>query len=492
MLQDIEKRYDIVIGLEVHAQLSTDSKLFSPASTAFGQEPNANTAPVCLGLPGTLPVLNEEAINMAIKAGFALNCKIRNYSVFARKNYYYADLPKGYQISQYDKPLCEHGFLDIDVNGSTKKIGVTRIHVEEDAGKLVHQGSDAIDGASCSFVDLNRAGVPLIEIVSEPDIHSIAEARAYLELLREILVHVDVCDGNMEEGSLRCDANVSLKPKGSNTLGTRTETKNLNSFRSLERALTAEIKRQAALLDKGETVIQETRNYNDATQSTTALRSKEDAHDYRYFPDPDIPPLILSDAHIQNIQEALPELPQVKRKRYADTLEISQNDIKVLLNDRLLDRFFQAACEYSAEKVAAKTLSNWIVGELSAQLKNFPKDVLFNQLSPESFSDLVQAVSSGKIASNQAKAILSEVLKTGQAASTLIEKESAEVISDDGILKQLVEEIFQEDPSAKEKFYGSDAKAQSKVANFIMGQIMKKTKGKVKPDAVKAFLSTLS
>lgn len=492
MLEEILERYDIVIGLEVHAQLSTESKLFSPAPTRFGQQPNANTAPVCLGLPGTLPVLNEKAIDLAITAGFALNCSIREYSVFARKNYYYADLPKGYQISQYDKPLCEHGHLNIQVGDEIKKIGITRIHVEEDAGKLVHQGADAIDGASCSFVDLNRAGVPLIEIVSEPDIQSIAEARAYMENLREILVHVDVCDGNMEEGSLRCDANVSLKPKGSPTLGTRTETKNLNSFRSLERALSAEIKRQAAVLDKGEKVVQETRNYNDLTQSTTALRSKEDAHDYRYFPDPDIPPLILSKEHIKTIQDLVPELPQNKRKRYSETLAISPNDIKVLINDRLLDRFFQACCQEAGPDLNANTISKWIVGELSAQLKDFSKELLFKQLKAIDFVNILIALNSGKIASNQAKNILNQVLQKGESAAVLIEKESAEVISDDSILEKIVEEIFQEDPSAKDKFYGDDAKAKAKVANFVMGQIMKKTKGKVKPDAVKTFLASLS
>lgn len=481
--------YDMVIGLEVHAQLETKSKLFSYAPNAFGSQANSNVSELCLALPGSLPVLNQHAISLAIQAGLALDCRINERSVFARKNYYYPDLPKGYQISQFEFPLCEHGHLMIPDGESFKRIGITRIHVEEDAGKLVHQGADAIEGASHSLVDLNRAGVPLIEIVSEPDIRSIAQARAYLELLREILVHMGVCNGSMEKGNLRCDANLSLKPKGSKTLGTRTEVKNLNSFRSLERALKAEKERQAAILNEGGTIVQETRNYNDATQSTSSLRSKEDAHDYRYFSDPDLPPLIVSKETIAALKNSLPEHPVKKRERYKESLQLGDHDIKVLLGDKQLDRFFNSCLELKSAELPAKKLSNWIVGELSAQLKQFEETLLFKTCSPESFILILEALQQGRITQAVAKELLAELLNTGTSPKAALDAAQQAVISDDTQIRDMIEHILNADASAKERLASSDEKVRTKVSNFIVGQVMKQSKGKAKPNTVKDLLA---
>ncbi|RAP35215.1 Asp-tRNA(Asn)/Glu-tRNA(Gln) amidotransferase GatCAB subunit B, partial [Candidatus Marinamargulisbacteria bacterium SCGC AAA071-K20] len=405
-------KYETVIGIEVHAQLKTKTKLFGSSSTKFGDAPNSNIDPVCLGLPGALPVLNKEAVRMAVMAGLALNCKIRNTSVFSRKNYFYPDLPKGYQISQFDKPICEDGYLDIEVNGETKRIGITRIHMEEDAGKLVHQGADSIAGSTHSHVDLNRAGTPLIEIVSEPDIRTAEEAKAYVEALRQIVQHIGVCDGNMDEGSMRADSNVSIRLKGAKEFGTRTECKNLNSFRSLERSINVERARQEELIEAGGEVIQETRNYDDTTQKTSSLRSKEDAHDYRYFPEPDLPPLVLTQKYVDDIKATLPELPKAKILRYKNDFGLSDFDCKVLIGDVTIDTYF-GECITNKDGSSEKELCKWIVGDFNALLKETEDDFGSTKVKPQQLVSLVSLIEKGTISGKMAKEILEKMVKTG-------------------------------------------------------------------------------
>lgn len=480
-----EKEFEIVIGIEVHAQLKTNTKLFGASSTQFGDQPNSNVDPVCLGLPGALPVLNKESIKMAVLAGLALHCDIRQTSVFSRKNYFYPDLPKGYQISQFDKPICEHGHLDIVVNDVKKRIGITRIHMEEDAGKLNHQGADSIEGATHSLVDLNRAGTPLIEIVSEPDIRSSAEARAYVEALKTIVQHIGVCDGNMEEGSLRADANVSIRPFGQKAFGTRTEIKNLNSFRSLERAINVEVKRQKQVILNGGTIIQETRNYDDQSQTTTSLRGKEEAHDYRYFPEPDLPPLIISDEQLASYKSLLPELPEAKRQRYVSEYGLSQHDVKVFIQDINIDHFFNAVLKLS--KATPKNIAKWVVGDLNAALKEAQDDFSKTDLTPARFAELMDLLSSGTISGKMGKQVIAQLISTDLSVKAIVDQLGGSQIDDASTLETVVLTILKSNMDVVEKIKAGKTNS----ANFLMGQVMKETKGRAKPDTVRDLILKL-
>ena len=474
--------YEPVIGIEVHAQLKTNTKLFCGASVNFGDAPNTNISPVCLGLPGALPVLNKKAVQLAVIAGYSLDCQVRNRSVFSRKNYFYPDLPKGYQISQFDLPICEHGSLTIDVKGTEKVIGITRIHMEEDAGKLVHQGSDAIAGATHTLVDLNRAGTALIEIVSEPDIRSALEARLYVEKLRLILQHMGICDGNMDEGSLRADANVSIRPVGTETFGTRTEVKNLNSFRSLERAILVEIERQTEVLVSGGEVVQETRNYDDATQRTTSLRSKEDAHDYRYFPEPDLPPLVLTEAYLEKVKEVMPELPSVKQDRYTQEYGLSDFECKVLMGDVDLDAFFRACLKQGID-IAPKSIAKWVVGDVSALMKD-SGGIGQSNLTAQGLMGLLDLIQQGTLSGKMGKEVLAKLFEEGGDPKAIVERMGVSQITDTSALDQYVDQVLADNPDVVAKIKAG--KTQS--ANFLMGQVMKLSKGQAKPDLVREMI----
>ncbi len=475
--------FESVIGLEVHAQLKTRTKTFCGCSTQFGAAPNTNVCPVCLGLPGALPVLNKKVVEMAIMAGLAFHSQIQPVSVFARKNYFYPDLPKGYQISQYELPICTGGYMDIQTSEGTKRIGIKRVHIEEDAGKLVHQGADAIAGATSSLVDLNRACTPLIEIVSEPDLRSPEEARVYMETLREILVFIDICDGNMEEGSLRADANVSIRPKGAVPLGTRTEVKNLNSFRSVERAIKYEISRQTEVLKSGSKVIQQTRHYDDAAQKTQALREKEESHDYRYFPDPDLTPLRIHPEDIERIQKELPELPQIKRGRYQQSYGLGKFECDVILSDVNVMRYFETTAQ-KVEPVSVKELAKWIIGDLNALTKEARQSFSSIKVTPDHLIQLVTLIQSGKISGKIGKEVLSEVFKSGEDPERIIQRSGAVQISDTGALREIVDHIVMAHPEVIAKV--KRGKTQS--ADFLIGQVMKKTKGMAKPDLARQMI----
>lgn len=475
-------KYEVVIGIEVHAQLKTHTKLFSTASNAFGKEPNSNVTTVCLGMPGALPVLNKQAVVFAIQAGLALDCQINQVSVFSRKNYFYPDLPKGYQISQFDQPICVGGFLDVTFEGHKKRIGITRIHMEEDAGKLLHQGADGIAGSTHSFVDLNRAGTPLIEIVSEPDIRSATEAKLYVETLRDILIHVGVSDGNMDEGNLRADANVSIRLKGETALGTRTEIKNLNSFRSIERAINGEVKRQIDLVESGEVVVQETRNYDDATQMTTSLRSKEDAHDYRYFPEPDLPPLVVSDVQLNALKKTLPELPQQKRERYFSDFGLSDFEIKVLIGNIDIDRYFRETV--ALDSLLVKPLCKWIVGDLNRAIRDSTETFLTTKVTPKHLVRMVQLIDKGTISGKMGKELLIKMIDTGNMPDELVKQMGGGQISDESELVVLVNQILDDNLDVVEKIKNGKHQA----AGFLMGQIMKASKGKAQPDLVNKLI----
>ena len=471
--------FEIVIGIEVHAQLNTQTKLFTSCQSGVSDQSNDFTCPLTLGLPGTLPVLNKKAVEYAVMAGSALHCKIQNKSVFSRKNYFYPDLPKGYQISQFDLPICLGGYLDIEISDTKKRVGITRIHMEEDAGKLVHQGAEAIAGSSGSLVDLNRAGTPLIEIVSEPDMRSAAEARAYVETLRLILIHAGVCNGNMQQGNLRADINISLRPVGSTTFGTRTEIKNVNSFRAIERAVDSEVARQKAILEAGGSVDQETRNYDDLTQSTTVLRSKEEAHDYRYFPEPDLLPLILSDAQIRTWTDQVKENPFEKQARYIHTFHLSKQDAYTLIADVALNQFFEQ-CVTHANGVKPATIGKWVLGDVSKAANEVQG---FDQLTlkPETLMGLLQAQEKGDISGKMAKEFLPQLIQ-GKALDALLK--SGGQINDSSALNTIVQEVMAENPDVVEKI--KNGKHNS--ANFLMGQVMKKSQGRAKPDAVRALI----
>jgi len=468
--------YEAVIGLEVHAQLLTKSKIFCACSTTFGAPPNTHTCPVCLGMPGVLPVLNRKVVEFAMKMGLATHCRINAKSVFARKNYFYPDLPKGYQISMFEAPLAEHGYVDIAVDGHTRHVGLTRIHMEEDAGKLVHD-----EGRPVSYVDFNRTGVPLIEIVSEPDMRSPEEAAAYLKALRDILVYLEICDGNMEEGSFRCDANVSLRPVGQAEYGTRTELKNMNSFRHVARALEYEIRRQKAVLEDGEAVIQETRLWNEAKGATEPMRGKEESHDYRYFPDPDLTPIVVDEAWIEEIRKSLPELPEEKRSRFAAAYGLSENAAEVLTGERALADYFETCVEAGAEPKAA---ANWIMSELMREFKGDVGGLSAWPVKPEQLAALLKMVQEGRLSGKLAKTVFARMVESGQDPEEIARAEGLEVVSDTGQLAVVIAEVLAENAAQVEEFRGG----KEKVLGYFVGQVMKKTKGQADPKTVNRML----
>ena len=477
--QELRDKYEVVIGLEVHAQLKTKSKIFAPDTNEFGQEPNSLTSPITLGMPGVLPVLNKEAVNMGILTGLALNCEIPSRCKFDRKQYFYPDLPKGYQISQYDEPICVNGHIEI--NG--KRIGITRAHLEEDAGKLVHAGADGLAGSSYSLVDLNRAGTPLLEIVSEPDMRSSEEARNYMEELRNIVRYIGVCDGNLEEGSMRCDANISIMPKGSKEFGTRAEIKNVNSFSALQRAIEYEIDRQIEIVEEGGQVVQETRLWDDYARETKSMRGKEDAHDYRYFPEPDLMPLEISREWVQQIKDSMPELPNQKRARYK-SLGLSEYDANVIVEQMGLALFFDKVLELGA---TPKIAVNFIMGEIAAYLKEDHIEITDTKLTPENLAELISLIEKGTISNNIGKQILVEMLKDGTKASVIVEKKGLSQITDEGAIKEIVQKVVDAHPSEVEAYKNG----KTNLLGFFVGQVMKETKGRANPKTVNELLKEI-
>ena len=471
--------FETVIGLEVHAQLLTETKIFCSCSTKFGGAPNSHTCPVCLGLPGSLPVLNKKVVEYAMRMALATNCTINKSCRFARKNYFYPDLPKGYQISQYAYPLAEHGYILLEVNGAQKKIGITRIHMEEDAGKLVHDEHNPV-----SYVDLNRTGVPLIEIVSEPDMRSPEEAADYLKRLHEILVYLEICDGNMEEGSFRCDANVSIRPRGEQNFGTRTELKNMNSFRNVQRALEYEIKRQQYIVENGGAIMQETRLWDDAQGITNSMRSKEEAHDYRYFPDPDLVPVVVDGDWMENVRGQLPELPLAKRERFVRDYRIPAYDAGVLTADKALAHYYE---EVVALCSSPKAASNWVMGDVMRFLNEDKRDIRDCPISAAALAEMIKLIEDGTISGKMAKEISEEMYKTGKSPRDIIAEKGMIQITDESVLTAAIQKIIDASPqqlkdyrSGKEKLFG-----------FFVGKVMKETQGKANPQLVNNLLKKM-
>ena len=469
-------KYETVIGLEVHAELSTNSKIFCGCSTEFGAPPNTHTCPICLGHPGVLPVLNQRAVEFAIKASLALNCTVPEESKFDRKNYFYPDSPKAYQISQYDQPIGQNGWIDIEVNGEKKRIGITRLHLEEDAGKLVHA-----EGGYASLVDFNRVGVPLVEIVSEPDIRTPEEARAYLEKLRSILQYCEVSDVKMEQGSLRCDANISLRPFGQEAFGTKAELKNMNSFRNVQRGLEYEQQRQAELLDKGEKVVQETRRWDDANARTLSMRGKEEAHDYRYFPDPDLIKLKIDREWVESIRATIPELPDTREARYTEEYGLPHADAAVLTASKDISDFFQEAVNTGADP---KAVANWIMGELMAHLNASQLELKDVKITATGLGEMINLLEKGTISSKIAKTVFKEMIETGKAPAKIVEEKGLVQISDEGALVKIISEVIAANPQSVTDFKAGKTQA----IGFLVGQVMKATKGKANPGLVNKML----
>lgn len=461
--------YEAVIGLEVHAQLLTASKIFCGCATTFGGAPNTQVCPVCLGMPGSLPVLNRQAVACALKMALATDCRVSEESIFARKNYFYPDLPKGYQISQYERPLAEHGHLTIRVNGAARRIGITRIHLEEDAGKLIHSEARPV-----SFVDFNRTGVPLIEIVSEPDIRTPDEAVEYLKALRNILLYLEICDGNLEEGSFRCDANVSLRPAGAAALGTKTELKNMNSFRFVKAALEYEIKRQRARLAAGREIVQETRLWDAAQNQTVSMRGKEEAHDYRYFPDPDLVPVKIDSQWLESLRQNLPELPVARRQRFQRDYDLPEYDAEVLTSDKALADYFEACVQ---EFPQSKQVSNWIMCELLRHVKKEEAGIASCRVTPTALGRLLAMVDKGAISGKLAKTVFEEMLGTGQDPEAIVKERGLAQISDAETLLPLAQEIIDANPKEAADYRAG----KTKVMGFFVGQLMKKTQGQANP-----------
>jgi len=470
--------WEVVIGLEVHAQLATKSKIFSSAATAFGAEPNTQACAIDLGFPGVLPVLNEEVVRMAIKLGLGIHADIAKKSVFARKNYFYPDLPKGYQISQYELPVVKNGYIDITTEeGENKRIRITRAHLEEDAGKSLHEDFHGLSG-----IDLNRAGTPLLEIVSEPDLRSAKEAVAYLKTLHSLVRYLEICDGNMQEGSFRCDANVSIRRKGDKKLGTRTELKNINSFRFVERAINYEIERQIAVLESGGSIAQETRLYDPAKNETRPMRSKEEANDYRYFPDPDLLPLIIDEQQIASVRQGLPELPEQKRQRFIDQYGLSEYDATVLVSNREMANYFEAVVSASGEQ--AKLAANWIMGDLSAALNKADQDITQSPVSAEQLGKLIARIADNTISGKIAKTIFEALWNQEGDVDEIIKKRGLTQVTDTAAIEALIDKILAANPQQVNDYRNG----KDKLFGFFVGQAMKESGGKMNPQQLNELL----
>ncbi|RMF20979.1 MAG: Asp-tRNA(Asn)/Glu-tRNA(Gln) amidotransferase subunit GatB, partial [Cyanobacteria bacterium J083] len=480
--------YEAIIGLETHCQLNTETKIFSSESTKFDPDnPNINISPICLGYPGVLPVLNEKVLEYAVKAGLALNCQIASYSKFDRKQYFYPDLPKNYQISQFDLPIAEHGWLEIEIADkpnqppSRKKIGITRVHMEEDAGKLTHGGSDRLAGSTYSLVDYNRAGIPLLEIVSEPDLRSGREAAEYAQELRRIMLYLGISDGKMQEGSLRCDVNISVRPVGEKKFGTKVEIKNMNSFSAIQKAIDYEISRQIEALESGELIIQETRLWEEGSSRTISMRKKEGSSDYRYFPEPDLPPIEITPEQLATWQAELVELPAQKRHRYEEELGLSAYDARVLTDDRTVAEYFEAAIAAGANP---KQAANWIMGDIAAYLKSNNLSIKYIALKPETLAELINLIEKGTISGKIAKEILPELLTQGGSAQTLVEKKGLIQISDTGEIEKIIDQVLESYPEELAKYLAG----KKKLKGFFVGQVMKQTGGKADPKLTNQLL----
>ena len=471
--------YEPVIGLEVHAQLLTGSKIFCGCSTAFGEEPNTLTCPVCTGQPGSLPVLNRKAVEYAIKLGLATSCRITPYSIFARKNYFYPDLPKGYQISMYERPLAVDGVIEVAIENQKKKIKIIRIHMEEDAGKLKH--GETPETAAFSYVDFNRTGVPLVEIVSGPDIRSPEEAGDYLRKLRAILQYLEICTGNMEEGSFRCDANVSVRPKGQKELGTRAEVKNMNSFKHVEKALEYEIKRQIAVLDGGEKIVQETRLWDANEGITVSMRGKEEAHDYRYFPDPDLVPLKIDEGWVDEIRKSLPELPGEKKDRFVRQYQIPEYDAEILTSTKAMANYYEECVRLLPEP---KTVSNWMMGDLLKELKRDEREIDQCPVTPRHLSEMLSMVKAGTISGKIAKDVFEEMYQTGERPETIVKEKGWNQILDEGEIERAISKAMETNPKQVEDYRNG----KDKLFGFFVGEVMKQTQGKANPKLVNDIL----
>lgn len=469
--------FETVIGVEVHAQLRTNSKMFCGCGTTFGLSANSQTCPVCLGLPGSLPVINRMAVEMAVRAGLALNCTIASNNRFARKHYFYPDLPKGYQISQYESPICEHGWIEVrDSGGETKRIRIRRAHLEEDAGKNIHE-----TGTNRSRVDLNRAGTPLLEIVTEPDMHSADEVVAYLKGLRDILMYLDVCDGNMEEGSFRCEPNLSLRPSGQPEFGTKVELKNINSFKYVKDAVEYEIRRQTKVLNEGGTIRQETRLWNIERGETAVMRSKEEAHDYRYFPDPDLVPLKLDEEWIEGFRASQPELPAVRTKRFVSDFGLPDYDATILTASKDVANYFEACVKQFPQP---KIVSNWVMGELMRELNNSGTNISASPVTPERLVSLLQLVDKGIISLKVAREIFPELYSSGKAPEQIVQEKGLTQVSDEGALERIIAEVLSKNPAQVVQF----KEGKQQVLGFLVGQVMKASGGKANPGKVNELL----
>jgi aspartyl-tRNA(Asn)/glutamyl-tRNA(Gln) amidotransferase subunit B len=482
-------KYEAIIGLETHCQLNTKSKIFCHCSTKFDSPPNTNICPVCMGYPGVLPVLNEEVLNSALKMGIALNGKIADSSKFDRKQYFYPDLPKNYQISQYDLPIVEHGHLEIElVEKKTQKvtkkvIGVTRLHMEEDAGKLVHAGSDRLSGSTHSLVDFNRTGIPLLEIVSDPDLRSGQEAAEYAQELRRLVRYLGISDGNMQEGSLRCDVNISVRPVGQKEFGVKVEIKNMNSFSAIQKAIDYEIERQIEALENGEEIVQETRLWEEGSQRTISMRSKEGSSDYRYFPEPDLPPLEVASEKIEKLKSSLPELPAQKRRRYEEEFGLSAYDARVLSDDRNVAEYFEAVV---AKGVTAKAAANWVTQDIAAYLNNNPDlDITEIALKPEMLAELITLIEKGTISGKIAKEILPDLLSKGGSPKELVESKGLIQISDPRELEKIIDGVLAANPDKLEQYQAG----KTKLKGFFVGEIMKQSGGKADPKLANQILA---